>query len=84
MDLALKNGLRLYPNPTNSVLNIELNTVLTEGKVEVFDVLGKEVFTQKLQPNNSTQIDVSNWDTGMYLLKISSENGEATKRFVKQ
>ncbi|MCB0400155.1 MAG: T9SS type A sorting domain-containing protein [Winogradskyella sp.] len=78
------NSLRLYPNPSNSILNIEFNSAITEGAIEIFDILGKQVFIQSIVSNNLAQIDVADWETGLYIVKISSESGEETKRFVKQ
>lgn len=83
-DFKQESSLRLYPNPSNSILNIEFNSSVAEGTIEIFDILGKQVLRQSIAFNNLTQIDVADWETGLYLVKISSENGEETKRFVKQ
>jgi Secretion system C-terminal sorting domain len=83
-DFEQRNSLSLYPNPSNSVLNVEFSSNISQGKVEIFDLLGKQVFTQSIVSNNFTEIDVTNWETGLYLVKISSENGEETKRFIKK
>lgn len=83
-DFEGTNNLRLYPNPTNTILNIEFKTVITSGTIEVFDMLGKQVFIQSLATDNLSKIDVSDWESGMYLIKMSSDNGEETQRFIKQ
>lgn len=83
-DFEQGSSLRLYPNPSSTVLNIEFKTVIAEGTLEVFDLLGKQVFSQSIASNTISQIDVTNWESGLYLIKMSSENGEETKRFVKQ
>lgn len=83
-DLTQENSLRLYPNPSSSQLNIEFNTVIAEGTIEIYDLLGKQIYGQSLSANNLIQIDVESWQTGLYLVKIKSNNSEATQRFVKQ
>ena len=83
-DFEQGSSLKLYPNPSNSILNIEFNSAVTEGAIEIFDILGKQVFKQSITSDNLTQIDVADWKTGLYIVKISSESGEETKRFVKQ
>ncbi|MTE26163.1 T9SS type A sorting domain-containing protein [Winogradskyella ouciana] len=83
-DFEEGSSLRLYPNPTSDVLNIEFKSVIADGTLEVFDILGKQVFVQSITSNNISQIDVTNWESGLYLIKMSSENGEETKRFIKQ
>ncbi|WP_299112329.1 T9SS type A sorting domain-containing protein [uncultured Winogradskyella sp.] len=78
------NHLNLYPNPSSSVLNIQTQGSISNGTLEVFNILGKRTLSQFIIFNEVAQIDVSNWNSGVYLIKISSENGEETKRFVKQ
>lgn len=79
-----ENNLKLYPNPSSSILNIEINTVITNAQIEVYDLLGKKVFNQSIESNDTSKIDVSEWETGLYLVKISSENGNQIIRFIKQ
>lgn len=67
----------LYPNPASSIINIETNTIV--NNVEVYNTLGKKVLSSKQKA-----IDVSELQTGMYLLKIQTENNQQiTKRFIK-
>ncbi len=46
-------------------------------------MLGKQIFKQSITSNNVPQIDVANWNSGLYLIKISLEDSVETKRFVK-
>lgn len=68
-----------YPNPVRNVLNISTDASLQ--KVEVYDILGKTVLSAK---GDSKSIDVSSLNSGVYLLNITSENGVATKKFIKE
>ena len=74
----VKNQIKLYPNPTSSILNIEMKSNLKQATI--YNVLGAEVL------NTSTKsINTSNLKSGMYLLKIEDENGSvSTKRFIKR
>lgn len=74
----------IYPNPTNSILNIQLNNSITIGTIYVFNLLGKEIFTQKINSVNQSEIDVSNFNDGLYFIKISTDSSSDTKRFLKQ
>ena len=82
-DFEQVGNITLYPNPSNSILNIHVQTTGANGTIEVYNILGKKVISQELV-SEATKIDVSGWNSGVYLVKISSENGEETKRFVKQ
>lgn len=64
----------LYPNPTSGVLHIESAKVIR--KIEVFDVLGQIV----LSYGNEKQIDLSKLNSGLYLIRFTSENGVEQRR----
>ena len=71
----------IYPNPTSgNDLYISANQDVT---VEVFNILGKQVLTDEVS-SNKTKIDVSLLKTGIYLIRLSSENGTLTRKFIKQ
>lgn len=83
-DFEQVGNIKLYPNPSNSILNITAQNAGTNGTIEIYSIVGKKVLSQKLELSEATKIDVSDWDSGVYLVKISSDTGEETKRFVKQ
>ena len=73
-------GFSMYPNPTSDVLNLKTPAGDKINKLEVFDLLGRQVFVK----NNSNNINVNSIPNGVYLLIIYSENGQLTKKFVKE
>jgi len=79
-DFAFK-GFSISPNPARSSLILKLPNGLNEVFVEVFDVLGKEIFSNKF---SQAPINISNWSKGVYLVKVSSGDAVHTKRFIKQ
>ena len=64
----------LYPNPTSGILHIETSKAIK--KIEVFDVLGQLV----LSYGNEKQIDLSKLNSGLYLIRFTSENGVEQRR----
>ncbi|WP_299526263.1 T9SS type A sorting domain-containing protein [Winogradskyella sp.] len=82
-DFQLQNTeFTISPNPAKDKLNIVLSSN-DEMKLEVFDVLGKRVYHASISQLSSS-IDVTNWRSGVYLVKVSSDQGTQTKRFIKQ
>ena len=77
-DFALET-ISIFPNPAKNTLNLEMLTSIGDFETEVFSVLGQSV----ARNSNSSQLDISNLNSGMYLLKITTENGTITKRFTK-
>ncbi len=78
----LLNEILIYPNPTNEILNINYGTNNIDIKsIEIYDMLGKKVY----QNNSKVEsIDLSNFNIGIYLIEISTENnGKITKKLIK-
>lgn len=77
-------GLNLYPNPTDSVINIELNNSQAQQTFQVFDILGKQVLKGKSNSSENFQIDVSHLERGLYIIQIADGGHKTeTKRFIK-
>lgn len=73
-----ENEIKLYPNPTTSVLNIKMTSSLKQATI--YSVLGRKVLE-----TTSKTIQTSNLKTGLYLIKIEDENGNvSTKRFMRK
>ncbi len=61
------------------VLHLQSNNFTTIKAVKIYDLQGKVV----LQDTNDT-INVSNLAKGLYIVKIATEEGEVTKKFIKE
>ncbi|WP_298758451.1 T9SS type A sorting domain-containing protein [uncultured Psychroserpens sp.] len=82
-DVQVQNDFEISPNPASSKLNIKLSNALDNANVTVYNVLGKKVYSKSLSALESS-IDVSNWNSGVYLVRVSNDKQTITKRFVKQ
>ena len=71
-------NVNIYPNPANDKLYIE--TEMNVEEVVVYDVFGRQQTTD----NGQKSIDVSNLNSGVYFVKVVTENGEVVKRFIKK
>lgn len=69
--------LTLHPNPATTSVAISLSTGHLK-QVEVLDQLGRVVLVASTLPGNS--LDISGLAAGTYMVKVSTENGVATKR----
>jgi hypothetical protein len=70
----------IYPNPVSDKLYIETQTqTLT---VEIYDVYGRQ--QSMVNGQQSTVIDVSDLNSGVYFVKVVTSEGEVVKRFVKK
>lgn len=76
-DNALE-GISVYPNPINNVLNIKN---ATNSSIEVLNMLGQTLITK----NNITveeQVNVASFPQGTYFVKITNGNVVKTEKFI--
>lgn len=71
----------LYPNPANTIVNLKLPNV-SEGSIEIYNVLGENILSKNVS-SITTQIDVSELKSGIYLARIQTENQTTIKKLVK-
>jgi uncharacterized Ntn-hydrolase superfamily protein len=84
-DNKVAQQLELYPNPAQDSIILEIAAGLTVSGYEIFDVNGKKVQTVNFSEINElkAQINISNYRSGVYFLKVTSTEGTATLKFVK-
>jgi hypothetical protein len=73
------DGVSVYPNPSNGVINVT-NTNATANTIVVYDMVGKVVLTK--EANANTTIDLTSNGTGIYMVEVSNENGSLVERVV--
>ncbi len=81
-DLILSNFI-ISPNPVSTEFNIELPNRVESAKIQIFDVLGKQLISGEISKLNST-VEVSGLQSGVYMLRVINGNSSQTKRFIKQ
>jgi len=82
-----ENELRkivIYPNPSNGIVNLALNGISKNIHLKITDLAGKIVhnYTHNATEEYTHQLDLSNLASGIYLLKISTNNKQITKKLV--
>ena len=76
-ELESNNGIKIFPNPTNSTINIEVN--ISEPIIyELISPLGKLISSGILDSTNN-EVDLSKLSPNVYFLKI----GKSTFRILK-
>ena len=82
IDSYLSNSITLYPNPANDYINVQSSRVNVQS-IEVIDVYGKVINTVNVT-DNPARINVSGLANGMYFVRVTTDEGVATKTFVKK
>ena len=80
-----KEGLSVYPNPTNSDVTIKFeSSIISDIKIGVYNTLGQKVLSQQINSFSGLfkqEVDLKDYAEGIYIVNVISENG---KFFTKQ
>ena len=75
------NHFRVFPNPTKDHLYVEMDEDTHQTKYLILNVFGQIIDNGYLKPDK--KIDVSNLNSGSYLIKLLDEQGQSTSSFIK-
>jgi len=81
--IATVPEFKVYPNPTQKILNVEFPLSIQKASVSMYNVLGSLVLQTEMDQFNS-KINTSGWNSGVYIMNISTSDFSQTKRIVKQ
>ncbi len=73
-------SVSVYPNPTSDKVNI---VAFGSRHITVLNTLGQVVYDGNTE-GNMTTLDMSSYQAGIYLVRVTTENGEIVKRVLKQ
>ncbi|HEX8562693.1 MAG TPA: T9SS type A sorting domain-containing protein [Flavobacterium sp.] len=76
-----KKEIHLCPNPVNNALNISYDEIISS--VSIYNLLGQEVFTKAFN-DYEAQIDVSNFTSGTYIVKVAVAAEVRTMKLIKK
>jgi hypothetical protein len=68
----------IYPNPTNGLVNIEIQNQTIQS-IKVYDLQG-----QLIKETAETQFDLSNYSNGTYFIRAQTEKGYYSYKLIKQ
>jgi len=78
--------IKLYPNPIQDVLKISFANTTNKVAIVIYNIVGQRVYQTVLNNmiDNKASIDVSRMSSGLYLIKITTDEGFITKRLEKK
>lgn len=84
---ATNYQLKLYPNPANAVLNVELDLStplrVTDYEIEIVNALGQILMEEKVI-NQFSSLNIQHLKSGMYFVKVLQDNKVvASKKIIK-
>jgi hypothetical protein len=74
------DAVSIFPNPAKNSIRLKNSSDLNNSSIKITNMIGKEVFTSKF---TKPEIDISNLNSGIYILTIQSENKSKNIKFIK-
>jgi len=79
--LAMSNDFTIFPNPAKSVVSVQVDKLMGNGKLFITDYLGKVIKEQSLSMGTNT-IHIANLSKGFYFVSTITNDGKTTKKLV--
>ena len=79
----LASNLSVYPNPTKDIIYINNNLNAIVNSIEMSDLNGRVVKTQMINAAEG-QVSISDLSSGVYMMKVVTDQGTATKKVIKE
>ena len=74
-------NLEIFPNPFLDIITIKSKNTINKMNITIFDTFGRSLFSRNIQ--NTSNLDLSNLNSGIYLVKIESNDYSITKKIIK-
>lgn len=80
VELPAQENIQVYPNPTNRVINIKTDKPADIISIELLNLNGVRMYWQE---DYSNQVQIEEFDNGVYFLRIQTQTGLYQTRIMK-
>jgi len=87
LNLSNQSQIHVFPNPvTNNNLSLKIPVLEEKTKLEIYTLHGSHVYSKNLLPGEEKTINInlSNWEQGVYLLSAKNNDINETIRILKK
>jgi uncharacterized repeat protein (TIGR01451 family) len=77
----IDQSIIMYPNPATNIVNIDCSSTIKT--IELYDIQGR-ILHVIMADSNSMKIDISDKSTGIYFVRVTSENGAKVQKLIKE
>lgn len=80
---AGSTGVSVYPNPSDGLLNLKFESLQNNTAIDLYDATGRLVLSHKAT-GQELQLDLSDYASGLYYIKVKSGQAVETLKVVKE
>lgn len=82
-DFLSSEYLKVYPNPVNDVLNVQLPVNANEINVSLFNSSGQIVYSEKLTNRYFFSVEMENYEKGLYFLSVRTGDKNYFRKIIR-
>jgi hypothetical protein len=75
---------RIYPNPSTNVIELDFEDKEEQIKLNVINIHGQQVLSNKFENTEHIKLSVADLSSGIYFIKIVTNQGGKTVKFAKE
>ncbi len=75
-------AIGLFPNPAKEFVTIASPNALINN-VTIFDISGRIIENVRVNSQNTYQLNIASLESAVYFVNVTTENGQVTKRLIK-
>ncbi|MBL0330958.1 MAG: T9SS type A sorting domain-containing protein [Bacteroidetes bacterium] len=79
-----ENTIAIYPNPAADNITINFTSTSKNVSIKIYDARGRLVKSIANVKSGETNFNISELESGLYLINVNDGNTSTTKRFIKQ
>ena len=83
IDTVEASVAKIYPNPTEGKLQVTSYELPIE-EIVIWDIMGRNVLSQKAEGEKQKELDISYLPAGMYFVQVQTDKGVVTRKVVKR
>ncbi len=76
--------LKVYPNPSKGVFNLDFTDMVAEVNIEIFNILGQRVFNKDFFGVEDLNLDLKFLETGTYMMNITGPDNNEVIKLIKE
>ena len=77
-------GIKIYPNPINDKIVIELANFSPKTQLNIVSIEGKTVYTNNTINTNKVVVDAADWSKGVYFVTVINDISSNTLKLIKE